>query len=373
MKKKLAILFIVFIGLASASFPSGKDLVEIYRQGIIRLTPDPDFGADIDWASLFFDRRTRLKVAPDGSVFVANQRENNIVKFDASGKFLLKFGKKGQGPGDLNFPAEMSILNDRYLVVAEYASSRRISLFEQDGTFHKLMITQYPPSSVIALQDNKIAYVGMSSDLDMSKGVPVLWTINRIIIVDVDTKEEMEVTNIRTSSNEWKDGRVYVGRSISGDLLVGHSIRPDVDVYGLDGEKKKGISLKITPIPVTKKIKDAYPHSMVVTVDGKAKEVDLPFAENLPYYRDMIVDSQGNLLVFLMTESPEEGPVIFQVYAPTGEFLCETEIAPGDFDLSFEMRHHENRLDFTKQGIFGILPLTGDELETPHLFKIKHY
>ena len=372
MKKKLAILFLVFIGLASALFSSERDLMEIYRRGIIHLTPDPDFSTDVDWASLFFDRRTRLKVAPDGSVFVANQRENNIVKFDALGRFLLKFGKKGQGPGDLNFPSEMSILNDRYLVVAEYASSRRISLFEQDGTFHKLIITQYPSATVIALKDNKIAYVGMSSALDMSKGVPVLWTINRIIIMDVDTKEEREVTNIRTSTNEWKDGMVYIGRSISGDLLVGVSIRPEVDVFGLNGEKKKRISLKITPIPVTKKIKDAYPHSMVVTVDGKTKEVDLPFAENLPYYRDMIVDSQGNLLIFLMTESPKEGPVIFQVYDPTGEFLCETEIAPGDFDLSFERRNHENRLDFTKQGIFGILPLTGDDLETPQLFKVKN-
>ena len=94
-----------------------------------------------------------------------------------------------------------------------------------------------------------------------------------------------------------------------------------------------------------------------------------PMGDYLPYYCDLSVDSEGNILVYLMTEDPEQGPYPIQVYSPEGEFICQTHIDVGEF--AFEPDPRFNKFDFTNRGIFCILHKKGDELETPHLVKIN--
>ena len=71
-----------------------------------------------------------------------------------------------------------------------------------------------------------------------------------------------------------------------------------------------------------------------------------------------------------MSEDPKTGPVIFQVYGPGGKLLCETELDRGAFDLPVDGAISA-RLAFTPRGIYGALPLHGDELETPRLFRVR--
>jgi hypothetical protein len=53
-----------------------------------------DIGADY-----YFKYPRNLKIAPDGSLFIADQ--DQLLRFDANGKFLRNFFKKGQGPGEI--------------------------------------------------------------------------------------------------------------------------------------------------------------------------------------------------------------------------------------------------------------------------------
>lgn len=102
---------------------------------------------------------------------------------------------------------------------------------------------------------------------------------------------------------------------------------------------------------------------------GERADIRFPMGEFLPCFCDLQVDSEGRVLVFKMGEDPENGLIGFQVYAPDGGFLCESDIDRGDFELRIDPRFQ--RLDFTSRGIFGILPLRGDEMETPHLFRVR--
>ncbi len=346
------------------------DLTAAYLNGRITLTPDPDFAEGTDWESLFLDRHRSIKVAPDGSIFVSNSRDHNIYKFDADGKLIAKFGKRGEGPGDLEFPGKLSILDGKYLVVGEYMSRRRISLFRLDGTFHSLLKTRYPPRSPLALGNGKVAYIGLSSRMEQKGDSFEMINLNRIIVIDTVTGQERELETITTSVNEVKDGSVMIARSAEADLLVGLSIRPEIEVYDPDGEKKGILKLTIDRLPVTKKITETYQFKMAVTQGGKRKTIAYPLGKFLPYFCDLTVDALGNILVFKMSEDPKTGPIVIQVYAQAGKFLCETKLVRGNFDLKADRRIH-TLLDFTERGIFGILPSKGDELETPHLFRVS--
>jgi hypothetical protein len=367
--KSGTILALLAAGLwaAAAAWPAGgpdADLASAYMKGRITLAPDPDFARGLDWESLFPSKYLSVAFAPDGSVFVSNSRDHNISKFSAVGALVKTFGKRGQGPGDLEYPGNLSILDGAYLVVGEYLSVRRISLFKLDGAFHAVFKTGGPPSSPVALRDGKIAYVGLTGTIEPRGDAFVDVNTNRVMILDTATGKERQVGLIKTSMNTPKDGEVKIARSAEGDLLVGHTIRPEIEVYTLDGGKKGVIKLAIDPIPVTKKISEA--HQIKASIGGKL--VVMPLGDSLPFYCDFTVDAEGNILVFKMSEEPKTGPLVFQVYTPAGKFLCETELDRGAFDLPVD-RFLRPRLAFTPRGIFGVLPLRGDELETPRLFR----
>jgi len=342
------------------------DLSSVYLKGRVVLEPDPDFARGVDWGELFPGKYVSVAVAPDGSVFVANNRDHNVSMFGPDGALLKTFGKRGQGPGDLTHPGNLSILDGAYLVVGEYLSVRRISLFKLDGTFHAVHKTGGPPASPVALSGGKIANVGLTGTLEPRGDGFVDVNTNRVMVLDTATGRERQVALIKTSMNTPKDGEVKIARSAEGDLLVGHTIRPEIEVYSPDGVKKGVIKLAIDPLPVTKKIAEA--HQITASIGGKL--VFMPLGDYLPYYCDFTVDAEGNILVFKMGEDPKTGPIVFQVYTPAGQFLCETELDRGAFDLPND-RFLRPRLAFTPRGIYGALPLLGDELETPRLFRVR--
>ncbi len=355
---------VLAIGLGAPG--PASDLASAYRSGRLTLAPDPDFAKGADWEQLFTTKPRSLAVAPDGSVFVANDRDHDIRKFSPEGKLVKTFGKHGQGPGDLQFPSDLSILDGAFLVVGEYLAARRISVFKLDGTFHALFKTSGPPASPTALRDGKIAYIAQTGTLEPRGDSFVDVQMNRVMILDTATGRERQVALIKTSINTPRDGEVKIGRSADSDLLVGHTIRPELEVFGSDGLKKGVLRLDIVPLPVTKKIAEAHQVKMVMN----RKPFTLPMGDVLPYYCDFTIDGEGNILIFKMNEDPKTGPVVFQVYAPGGKLLCETELDRGGFDFPLD-RFLRPRLAFTSRGVYGIFPLRGDELETPRLFRVR--
>lgn len=77
--------------------------------------------------SLFVDRVDH--------VWVADTHYARIMVFDRDGKELLRFGKRGEGPGEFTFPCAIAIDHEGVVFVGEFGGHDRISKFTQDGTF----------------------------------------------------------------------------------------------------------------------------------------------------------------------------------------------------------------------------------------------
>jgi hypothetical protein len=61
-----------------------------------------------------FKSPTRVKVAPDGSIFVMDDKQ--FLKFDKEGKFVANLQKVGEGPGEYSFMLDYQINNDHLLI-----------------------------------------------------------------------------------------------------------------------------------------------------------------------------------------------------------------------------------------------------------------
>ena len=75
-----------------------------------------------------------IAVSPGGRVFVANTGENDIRCFGRRGRFLRKWGRKGQGPGEFNNPRGVAFGPTGRVYVAD-AWNHRVEYFTVTGTF----------------------------------------------------------------------------------------------------------------------------------------------------------------------------------------------------------------------------------------------
>jgi len=374
------VLFLSLIGLFFLTADGDQqEARDMYKTGMITLKNTPGFGEETDWDTLFYHKNTDITVAPDGSIFAASSRQHKVFKFDSNGNLIKAFGQKGQGPGDFNHPGDLSILDKKYLVVGEYALSHRISLFDLEGHFVKVLKTTKSVYSPLALGDGKVAYMSLSHGAEDKNQTEQFQTV---YIKDTATQKEIEVSSFNTvlrairlksgtrfHFDESAQGRTLISRTKDGNLVVGISNQPFLTVYSPDGEKLYEISLRGEAVPVTRSVIRRFkeeqlndlredPQFMKGPGVAMVKELEkadfgTAFDEHLPLYRELLADEAGHILVFRKDGCFFDCPNTFEVYTSEGDFICETEIKTGDYKLSINSR--QKHMCFTEEGLIALV------------------
>jgi peptidylamidoglycolate lyase len=87
--------------------------------------------------TIHFNQPTDVAIAKNGDVFVSDGYGNSrVVKFSPEGKYLLQWGKKGNGPGEFNIPHAIDLDDSGYVYVAD-RQNQRIQVFDSSGHFLK--------------------------------------------------------------------------------------------------------------------------------------------------------------------------------------------------------------------------------------------
>ena len=82
-----------------------------------------------------FNKPTDIAWAPNGAFYVSDGYGNSrIVKYSKEGKHLLSWGKKGSGPGEFNLPHSVAVDSKGQVYVAD-RENNRIQIFDGDGKF----------------------------------------------------------------------------------------------------------------------------------------------------------------------------------------------------------------------------------------------
>ena len=81
-----------------------------------------------------FDRPYDLVKGQEGNLYLSEFRGNRVSVLSPSGDWLYYIGSRGQGPGELVGPQNLTVDEEGYLYVVEYGN-RRISKFDPSGAF----------------------------------------------------------------------------------------------------------------------------------------------------------------------------------------------------------------------------------------------
>jgi len=398
---KIKEIFVAILVLSLGTLLWCNSLQDHYKKGKITLKAVEDFGAGNDWEELFYDPYKDMTIAPDGSIFVVNDRTNNIFKFSNKGRLLLKFGRQGKGPSDFDGPDDPSILDNKYLVIGEHASNRRFSIWDFNGKCVRVARTTTSVFYLTAIRDNRVAYYYYSQNPEKKNDFQSIVTI---IIKDTLSGPEKVLEKITLPDRSWIKtgkhgaanygnffGEVFLAQTSDGNLAVGISNQPKIRIFSPNGNVIRSFDLHITPVTVTSKyIKDfEYNTKMELQKDienasnSATREAytrlktsfasfDLSniFDKYLPLYNEILVDSEGNFLVFKFTECQKDCDPVFQVYSKDGEYICETVLDRGKYDVVIDPRFR--KICFTSDGIYGLFMEKGDEDEVLKLIKSNY-
>jgi len=151
-----------------------------------------------DTGSGYYFETPRLpKVAPDRSIFVLDQEQ--LLRFDPSGKFLLNYFKKGQGPGELEYVSNYFLTSDN--IIIHNARPHKIVYLDYKGELVKeFRIEQAGSFMTLEAYADGLFYF-QKSGIPLVKGEPrIVDTPEAIVMVSNDGKDMQELKSFPTKS-----------------------------------------------------------------------------------------------------------------------------------------------------------------------------
>ena len=129
---------------AGPSAGSGGDAIYVVDQHNARVQKFDSGGGFVgQWGSLGsgpgqFNLPWGVATDAAGSVYVADWRNDRIQKFTAEGEFLAAFGSAGYGEGEFQRPTQVAVDGEGYIYVADWGNER-VQVLDSEGRFQMLL------------------------------------------------------------------------------------------------------------------------------------------------------------------------------------------------------------------------------------------
>jgi hypothetical protein len=106
----------------------------LYKTPVLELKEDLSIGGPAAQGDDAFGQARQVVVDDAGTMYVLDEQASDVKVFDASGNYLWTIGRRGQGPGELEFPMTLS-LNRAADELTVQQQTRGLAVFRTDGTF----------------------------------------------------------------------------------------------------------------------------------------------------------------------------------------------------------------------------------------------
>ena len=285
-------------------FRSGQDgpfaLEEVMRIDTETEARIPDiFGFEVDAA---------------GEVFVLREYRgegNFVFKFDAGGRFLKSFGRKGQGPGELENPHHIALGRDDRLLISDLGRSL-VTEFDKDGTF----IGTHPLERAIrAGAGPGDTWITQMVDQNFEAGNLLMTWSARLLDTTFKEIKELDSLKVEMSRSDWRFPEPLLCWSASSDRAFvaneGHGY--EIRIFGPDGTLERMVRKESTPVPIS----DEFKAKMLKPMPEPMRKT-VQFPEFHTPFQSLAASDDGRLLVMTFEPGDTPGEFLFDVFDKDG-------------------------------------------------------
>jgi hypothetical protein len=278
-------------------------------------------------------------VDSEGSIYFFHGREfdrNVIHKFDEQGNFLKPLGKRGQGPGEIQFPVVMYI-TDKGEIPIQDGNTQKLYIFDTEGA----LIRETGIESEEAFGNFVFYPLGNGNYLKYGEyfdpesqhrqHILQLCDPNFELVKELDRCDHGKAMSFSQEKRIFTP-RVFIAQISEGKIYVGHEKRGyDIWVYDSDGNLMKKIRKEYTPADVP----EAYKENWLINI-GRYKD-RLVFPDKMPPFHYFFLDDEGRLYVKTYEKGTQRDEYMHDIFNADGLFIARASmlgfgswIYPGD-------------------------------------------
>jgi hypothetical protein len=298
----------------------------------------------------------QIALAPYARPRIARSTEVRI--FDMSGRFVRRFGREGQGPGEYQSVGSITALPGDSLLILDQ-SNRRITLV--DGGGNVAGTTTVPGSGACCFADGSFLVWTTSPRRGMSASGPrerpaVAYSVASVRAPAVPPREIVTLRGNDPTLSIGPFQRVIGGRATTSfntppfpfgrtayvavaasTIVYGNGDRYEYEVYSPDGTLVRTVRAAAPPVPVTREHIARRRESLMgvaVTPEMKAgfeRTLDqITFPTTMPAYGGIEVEPQGTVWVRSYDVPDDTSSVVsWARFDPSGRLLGTLRIPPG--------------------------------------------
>lgn len=264
-------------------------------------------------------------VDSEGNVYFVNDTSKAkiiILKLDREGNFLTSFGRKGQGPGEIQFVLYFGIDSKDRIIISDQIC-KKILLFDKKG--HLINETRYGTNLWAAFPLENGKYIAIQDVVNPSKET----NLSRLILCGAEFKEikELDVFNnsnslrgkkiaLRHGVFEWKVARdkIYIGNEKRGY---------EIWVYDLEGNLLRKIRKNYEHLLYPEEFKKQVETMFLRRPDWK----QLYFVpKQMPPFNSFFIDEDERLYVMTYEKGEKKEEYIHDIFNSDGVFIGKVSI-----------------------------------------------
>ena len=245
----------------------------------------------------------------EGNIYFLLSRENFVFKFNKDGHFITSFGKRGQGPGEINWPTSLRINNHDEIEVIDRLG-RKFLIFRDDGNLIKeIHIKSITIQVITPLANGNYLIARRFFD---SQGKYIYQFPLSICSSEFDEIIELDRRRIpRSFKINRGEGLPYVFIWAISDknIYVGNAERGyEICIYNLNGKLLRKIKKEYKQVEVTEEFK-----KKIQITFGQLPTIEkIYFPKYMPPFQYFFTDDKGRL--FVVTYEKGNNPM---------EYICD--------------------------------------------------
>jgi hypothetical protein len=286
----------------------------------------------------------QFTVGDDGNYYVCDNGNYRIVVFDADGRFLRSFGRRGGGPGEFE---AMAIIGLSKGVLSIFDTvQQRTSMFTTGGEFirqvtiHGGEIARHlvPLGEDLLLSIYRTTEMKGEEQWEGMKGLITAAIRDTVALFEVPPAHMRMWIRGANSASFWVYFTAFprVGYSWNRGLFLYDPRQPELRWYDRRGDLARIDRIELPRIPPSREdrqLMERYWDRRIEEVEERARASartvrdNLAFGEYVPFWTTVTVDDAGYCWLGLYEPSmrkEEAGGSAFRVISPEGEYLGDT-------------------------------------------------
>jgi len=294
-------------GLTVVSNPESP----LYKGEILRLEEDLTIGAMGGKTSGLISP-WYITVDAEGKIYVMDQGDDCVKIYSKTGDFLRSIGRRGQGPGELENPDDIFVLENFDLVFEDYIKG--LNYFGKDGSFRRFVPASWM-INVCILPDGR-AVIRVNAQKDRVNGKEI-----RYCDVDLKTiKTLLFIPSVPSDPDVFRPFAPPFNWAVTTGERLALAYKPEyeIEVFGLRDStrmtiKKAGNRVRISPEELAEAKKRL-----------KGRTLDAPAVH--PAVQDLLADDEGRLIAGTFEKSKDKSSVFYDVFDQDGLYLAKIPI-----------------------------------------------